>query len=349
MAEPMISEKPTSYRESLTLPELMAIYGFDRDHEWFKGLSNSEILAFLREHRINALFGAASDPELASFLRRGGVKIFAEFAVFVGEEYWEKYPESRPVTADGEFLPKIDWYAGLNPADQEVRREKLSALERLLEHKALDGVWLDFIRWPGRWEEPSPRFPETGFDKNTLERFQEETGIAALETEDPKNAAKMIHSRYRKEWVEWKCHLITSWVEEARALVEEKSPGTLLGLFGIPWTSEEGYGIESLAGQDYEGLALYVDIFSPMVYHRMCGRETGWITRVSDWVGDISGKNILPIVQAVNEPGPLPADEFGRAVEAALLSRNSKGVIFFNLNGMDLEKLAAAEGAMFSR
>ena len=42
---------------------------------------------------------------------------------------------------------------------------------------ALDGVWLDFIRWPCHWEVPEPALPRTSFDAATVARFARDAGI----------------------------------------------------------------------------------------------------------------------------------------------------------------------------
>ena len=101
----------------------------------------------------------------------------AEFGCFVGESWWTRYPESRPVTAEGELLPAQDGYAGVNPTVLAVREELLARLAALVRDNELDGV-AHFIRWPSRWESPNPRLYATSFDDATLRRFQEDTGTA---------------------------------------------------------------------------------------------------------------------------------------------------------------------------
>ena len=81
-----------------------------------------------------------------------------------------------------------------------------------------------------------------------------------------------------------------------------------------------------MIGQDYRALGQYVDVFSPMVYHRMCGYPPEWIAGVTDEVHALGGKPVWPIVQSVDDPEPLPADEYGAALDAALESPASEGV-----------------------
>ena len=76
-----------------------------------------------------------------------------------------------------------------------------------------------------------------------------------------------------------------------------------------------------------------MDVFSPMAYHRKCGQTPAWIAEVTEEVHRLSGKPVWPIIQAVDEPATLPAEEYGRALDAALHSTASEGVLVFTLEG----------------
>jgi hypothetical protein len=131
-------------------------------------------------------------------------------------------------------------------------------------------------------------------------------------------------------------------VAAARAVVRRICPQGVLGLFGVPWRLTERDGaILSVVGQDYRALGQYVDIFSPMVYHRKCGQTIDWIATITEEVHTLSGKPVWPIIQAVDEPSPLPSEEYGQALDAALHSMASEGVIVFTLEAATAEaKLA---------
>ena len=324
------------------LSPVVAVYGFNRDNDWFRDKSEEEILDILGSWKVNAVFGVHEDAALAEVLRRGGIKIFAEFGVFVGESYWNRYPDSRPLTAKGQPLEMIEWYAGVNPSNEQVRKEKLANFQEMLEKYPLDGIWLDFIRWPCRWEKSTPRLEATSFDSATVKKFSGDTGIKLDSFDDPVQAAQLILDGFQEEWTRWRCDQITGWVAESRKLSDRYSPDTKLGLFGVPWILDYDNAIISVIGQDYEALGGYIDVFSPMVYHLMCGRPVTWIGEVTDWIGQTTGKAVLPIIQTVNSPGVLSPEELGEATKSALTSPESMGVIFFNLEGLDEKKLEAA-------
>lgn len=332
---------------SAAISPVIALYGFSRNSDWFSGKSDAEILDILNSWNVNAVFGVHEEPELAGVLRQGGIKIFAEFSVFAGEQYWDRFPASRPVTSEGLLLEKEEWYAGVNPSNAQVRKEKLADFREMLETYSLDGIWLDFIRWPCHWEVKNPRLEATSFDQATIREFCLESSLRLDSEDDPVRAAKLIQDRYREEWYRWRCDQVTSWVAESRKIIDNCSPGTKLGLFGVPWIRDYDNAIISVIGQDYEALGKHVDIFSPMAYHLMCGRPVSWVGDVTEKIGKITGRVVLPIIQTVNTPGSLSPEELGNAVQSALESTGSMGVIFYNLDGLDEKKLEVSREVIY--
>jgi hypothetical protein len=97
-------------------------------------------------------------------------------------------------------------------------------------------------------------------------------------------------------------------------------------------------------GQDYRALGRYVDVFSPMVYHTMCGYPVEWIGAVTQEVYALSGKRVWPIVQAVDEPVPLSVEEYGQALDVVLNEPTADGVLVFTLeSALAEEKLAVTQ------
>ena len=318
-----------------------ALYGFSSDLPPFVGIGAAEQIAWLRSVGCTAIFGGYEDPDFVAAAHAAGMSVYAEFGCFVGRQWWEQMPESRPITADGAALEPEEWYCGVNPAIPGVRQERLAALESLLNEHELDGIWLDFIRWPGHWEVPEPTLLRTSFDPFTLAAFCRDSGIN-IPIADPAAAARLLLSTHEAEWIAWRCARITSWVADARAVLRRVRPQALLGLFGVPWRlSDRGGAILSIIGQDYRALGEHVDVFSPMVYHRMCGYPVAWIGDVVAEVHALSGKPVWPIIQSVDEPSALSAAEYGQALDAILCHPAADGVLVFTLKGaLDKAKLA---------
>ena len=321
-----------------------SLYGFSPELEPFAGQTPVEQVALLCSWGNTAVFGGYQDPAFVDAAHEAGLPVYAEFGCFVGERWWTEVPAARPITEDGRRLANDVWYYGVNPSTPKVRQAQLQALETLLADHAIDGVWLDFIRWPCHWEVRDPYLPRTSFDPGTLARFSQGTGIE-VPADDAPAAARELLGRYEAEWTAWRCQQITDWVAQARAVVDRVRHGALLGLFGVPWrlTDRDG-AILKIIGQDYRALGQYVDVFSPMVYHKMCGYAPDWIAEVVEEIHVLSGKPVWPIVQSVDQPVPLSAEEYGQALDAALKSPVSAGILVFHLQGaLDPAKLGVTQ------
>jgi hypothetical protein len=313
---------------------LHAMYGYRPDLPPFQNSSAEEQVTLLKNWGCDAVFGGYDDEAFVAAARRAGLLLLAEFGCFVGAHWWREVPASHPVTADGEPLAASDWYYGVNPSETTVRRRQLTALERLLREHRLDGVWLDFIRWPCHWEGSDPPRPLTSFDRLTVARFCRDRGLP-LPPSNPARAAETILGQHAEVWCHWRCQQISDWVAEARELVSRWRPEALLGLFTVPWLQADwNDALRTIVGQDLAALGQYVDVFSPMVYHRMCGHPVAWIAEVTEEVGRLSGRAVWPIVQSVDKPESLPAEEFEEALARAGGSPAAQGIIVFTLEGL---------------
>ncbi len=307
---------------------MRALYGYDAQLAPFVGQSATEQADLLRSWGVTAIFGGYEDAALVDALHVVGSKIYAEFNCFARPAYWEQFPDSRPTTAAGTPLEPEDWYHGANPTHAGLRQHRLDALADLLRTYPVDGVWLDFIRWPCHWESNQPNLPQTSFDAATVDQFCRDTGITLPDT----NPALAILTQHRAAWAEWKCAQVLSWVAAARALVDEIRPNATLGLFGIPWRAGDfGGAIHGIIGQDFAALATHIDIFSPMTYHLMCGRPATWIGDIAHEFQRQTGKPVCPIIQSVDSPTSLSVADYGAALNIAA---QADGVIVFTLKGV---------------
>jgi hypothetical protein len=320
---------------------MKAIYGFTPKHQAFAGKQPEAIAQTLADWGVTGVFGGYEDPALVAALHEQGIKVFAEVALFVGKRYWERYPHSRPITSTGEPMAPEGWYYGVNPIIPEIHKHNLERIRTLIERYEVDGVWLDFCRWPCRWESPNPSLIKTSFDHLSLTTFQRDNGIsipAPLQTIPEK--ADWLLKHHQETWTAWKCNQITSFVQQVRAIIDQARREILLGLFSIPWKPTDFDGaIRHIIGQDYGALAAHVDCFSPMVYHTLCDRDVPWIAEITAWVGTETGKPVWPIVQAMDDPVALSPQELHQAVHTALTAPGSDGVIIFNLKALSPEKL----------
>ncbi|MBN1285900.1 MAG: hypothetical protein JXB47_10920 [Anaerolineae bacterium] len=306
-------------------------YGFDADLPGFAGLDPETAGERLRAVGFDGVFLHTPAPAWVDGLRAAGLRIYESIGVFAGADVWQRFPDARPVMANGDPAPQEDWYTPGLPTHPALRADRLAKLQGVLAGAPLDGVWLDFIRWPARWERHPDKLNlyHSSFDPLTLRQFRQDTGIDL--------PAGRILGAAAETWFAWRCEQVASFVQEARALLKRRWPGALLGVFTVPWTGDDFDGaLTRIVGQDIARLASHVDVFSPMVYHRLCGRDPAWTGAVTAWVRAQSDREVWPIVEAID---PYPADEFEAACRSALAA-SSGGVMVFKVAGV------AADGGM---
>lgn len=201
------------------------------------------------------------------------------------------------------------------PDEQKVWQEKLSNINNTLLKFKVDGIFLDSIRFPTHWEVPKPQFLDHSNCSVCVEKFRTDTG-----SREPKGEV----------WVEWKCQQITSFVAETAKIIQSSGRKIDLGLFAVPWTKSDFDGaIRKVVGQDFERLLTYVDVFSPMTYHKMCGRPVDWIAETVQYFHQLTGKPVLPLVQTENKPTAIPVEEFRQSLNAATRAPSEGVIVFF--------------------
>ncbi|MDK9708466.1 MAG: hypothetical protein OEL83_15590 [Desulforhopalus sp.] len=288
----------------------------------------------IKDAHVTSVFVAPHQPSIAH-LKQEGVKVFLTLNAFGGREGWDKYPDSVPVTASGEAIsPRL---GGICPSHPAWRADRLRLLAAWLEQfgdteEGIDGVWLDFIRYPGHWESSNPDIPDTCYCPRCLQLFQTEKGVAVPQGLSVRRAAEWIHIQAEEQWRQWKKEQIVSFVRDVRALIDSSQGGgrIKLGAFLVPWRQgERGGAVLAGLAQDARQLAPYVDVFSPMVYHQMLGQNPGWVRDISEYFHDVTGKAVWPIVQA----GQVEREEFAEAGQAVRAS-GAEGMLVYTLPAM---------------
>ena len=318
----------------------LALYGFSSQLGAVKGLSPSDLARWLVDRHINAVFvgGRESDAVLDA-LRAAKIRIYREMSLFVGKEAYSQHREWRPITADGKEQQPDGWFYGLCPNKEVRRKEKLKEFEKLIRDPRLDGVWLDFIRYPIRWEKKKLNLQDNCFCDDCIRLFRE---AVAGEFEFPQDLgraefANWILEKHLASWIEFKASRICAWVHEARLLRNRLRPEGTIGIFTVPWSPDEFNGaILRIVGQDYAKLADDVDVFSPMVYHLLCHRDASWPAKFTAETKIRTGRPVWPIVQAMDEPSKLPPEELERVIVGSARASGT-GVIIFTAGYLDKE------------
>ncbi len=296
---------------------------------------------------VNAIFTESNTYrndliELAhkqGFLWFGAIACFSDHANH--HQLLQQRPELWPVEESGRPRPQMEWYIGVTPTFHDYNQSILEMARRVVETHPLDGLFLDFIRWPVHWEleartgaaPPS----QSSFDPHTLERFQKEAGIRLPGgLTDIAGRARWILTHHSDEWREFKCAVITDFVCQVVTRIRGvRGDDLMVGLYVPPLPSD---WLESWAGQQLSELASLVDVISPMAYHAILHRSSQWVGEV---IADLSTQvphPLLPVVQVDSEEGkesgadwglPIPLEEWGSVVRLVLDSRAVLGLVAF--------------------
>ena len=303
-----------------------------------KKLHPSQYISQLRQAKINAVF-VPKDGETIRWFKEHGFKVYIAFNAFGGKTAWKRYPDSRVITADGTFLgskPDYKGYGGVCPTHKRWRTERLKRIERIVTQfggqGGIDGIWLDFIRYPGLWEVKKPIIPDTCYCMRCLKKFQHDTTIKLPRNLSPKEAAIWIRETCPYEWMKWKKEQISSFVKDVRGILDRmsiKKPLTL-GLFLVPWTKgERRNAISYRLAQDAFQLSMNADVISPMLYHAMCGHTPSWVGSMTEYYKEKKLCNVWPIVQSSD----CGMEEFAHALEYAG-NADADGIFVFSFKGM---------------
>ncbi|HMO56353.1 MAG TPA: hypothetical protein PKA05_23745 [Roseiflexaceae bacterium] len=290
----------------------------------------------------------AVTTDLLAALREQGMLAYVDLALFAGSDLRLRFPTSAPIDEAGAIMGADGWYVPACPNHPALRAQHLADLQQLLLHTSdmLAGVWLDFIRYPMRWEVAQPRLMQACFCDRCLSLFHaaEERSYSAA---DRRHATRAILAEQANTWTAWKCHRIADYVKQIAALVRQY-PHLRLGLFALPWRlSDHQGGIRTIVGQDLALLGQIVDTISPMVYHRLCYRDPSWIAAVIHEARARSHAPILPVVQSLDQPHPLADTELAQAIAIAAAAAHQDTIIFdLRSVARDTAKLAAVRNML---
>ena len=285
---------------------------------WEDALRVNSELARLRDCGVNAIMTESDSYELPSLeaAHKAQLRFFAGIACFSDHasnfRSLRKRPELWPILENGQRRPQMEWYIGMSPTDRSRLEEVLAQIRSIARTYPVDGIFLDFARWPLHWEielRPGRERPlDSSFDAATLAMFEEATGALPRDVETTSARAAWIHRNRLSEWVEFKCKVVNDFVSEAREALKEAKPDAELGIYVVP--DVNGF-TEPLTGQRIRDLAPLVDWIAPMLYHNILLQPPTWIASTLAPVVKVAGKKTLPVLQADSNRSPDVGGDWG--------------------------------------
>jgi hypothetical protein len=310
---------------TLGLPSNRLVGAFVFPEVWNNLARFRTLLTGLRDQGVNAILTESEtyDPAAINAVHDLGLRFYAGIACFSDHatsfRELANRPELWPVLETGKRRPQMEWYIGISPTDRRHQEEILARIRSIAAAYPVDGLFLDFVRWPVHWEielrPDRPRAPDSSFDTATLAKFQEATGVSIPPGLDAVPArAAWIRARHLSEWVDFKCKVVTDFVGEACTALKRAKPDTELGIYIVP----DADGLtEALTGQRIGDLVPLVDWVSPMLYHNILLRPPRWIGKALAEVLPIAGRKTLPVLQADSNRDPAVAADWGPPMSLA--------------------------------
>ncbi|MGK7915137.1 MAG: glycoside hydrolase family 10 protein [Prochloraceae cyanobacterium] len=193
------------------------------------------------------------------------------------------------------FHPKSN-KAFFDPANPQVKRYLLALLEEIATRYRVDGIQLDYIRYPFQ----KPRYNQTyGYSKVSRQLFKQKTSVDPI-TMDFRHPLWF-------EWTEFRIQQIDNFVTSAYQLLKSKRPNLIVSaaVFSYP----QRYRISRLQ-QNWEEWAHQglIDMIVPMTY----SGNTSELEQMTEYLFSKylkGGTLLLPSIRLLNLPDMLVVDK----------------------------------------
>ncbi len=139
---------------------------------------------------------------------------------------------------EGSTIPKGQTKPFYDPANPAVRRYILGLIDEIISQYDVDGIQLDYIRYP--FQDPGAN-RTYGYGLAARQQFRRLTGVDPIQLTprvDPwlPPAERDRQRELWQKWTDFRIQQVTSFVEEASALVRQKRPDIVLStaVFALP-------------------------------------------------------------------------------------------------------------------
>ena len=185
----------------------------------------------------------------------------------------------------------------LDPANPEVRAYLTNLLEEIATRYQVDGIQLDYIRYP--FQDPSAN-QTFGYGQAGRQQFQALTGV------DPVNVAVGDRVLWQK-WTDFRIQQIDTFVESVSRRLKAQRPNLILSAAVFPLPRPER--LQRLQ-QNWEDWAIRgdIDLMIPMTY----ALDTKGLQQLAQPVltqSTLSSALILPGIRLLNLPNPVAIDQ----------------------------------------
>ncbi len=164
----------------------------------------------------------------------------------------------------------------LNPYDKEVRAWTLEVIKEVCENYDIDGIQLDYIRFPLPTYYSADRYEDHGYNQDIINAFTAKYGAAANPVNMP-----ITHELW-DEWCDFRSDIITSFASEASRLVKEYDLTFSCTCFADAGDREK-YVFQDVAAWAEQGI---IDEIYPMIYSATLEGQVKYGDEIKSIVGD---------------------------------------------------------------
>lgn len=243
--------------------------------------------------------------------RRCNLRVHAWYPICFDVNRLKKHPEWGMMDSNGQL--STEWVCPTNAA---WREELLASFQYLLDHYGIDGIHLDYIRFPNTEVCRCPTCRA-----NLSRRAGVNWSLDMNPTDNPERQGI---------WWNYRVELIRELTSIIAARVREASGGVTVSASLKPEGAVNFDGVRQY-GQSYEQLSPLFDFIAPMAYHQLDAQPVKWVNAVKLSGQWRAGATPLWIgVQAYEEPAnpQMSLVEFGSLLES--VRKGSQGVALFS-------------------
>lgn len=207
------------------------------------------------------------------------------------------HPDWAGYTNDAQMIPRGQTKPFLDPANPEVRSYLLNLLEEIATRYDVDGVQLDYIRYP--FQDPSAK-RSYGYGRVARQEFQNLTGV------DPMTISPSDRDLWQ-QWTDFRVRQIDTFVSEASQRLRSLRSDLILSVAVFPLNSHDR---RNKIQQNWEEWARRgeVDLVVPMTY----AMDTNRLQQLAEpWINqeDLGAALILPAIRLLDLPEIIALDQ----------------------------------------
>jgi uncharacterized lipoprotein YddW (UPF0748 family) len=236
--------------------------------------------------------------QTVAFCKRNNIRIHAWFVVNQDKAYLSEHPDSRmygiPGTRNGDFQRvgnTVDFVT-----DTLYRNYVISLMKEVVENYDVDGIHLDYIRYPtGSWGWGPYQLGRALMNSEDV-NFLLDNAIKTWGDSGDGSTFIDMYEEFKyadvNEWVQARMEDVRKLVDEIRTAVKSVKSDVVLSAALMPEGGDTDFKNNAFAmvhyGQRYADFGELCDMMVPMTYHMEFGKKASWLVDVYNGTRDVT-------------------------------------------------------------